>query len=95
MILIKNVVWNYTIRFYKLAVYYLKGQHKGKWLHYYYPRKRFSSTWERKVHHALIVINCKRAILKAISDPGFVRTFKIAFESQDYNICNLWLREKR
>ena len=40
MILIKNTIWNHTIRYWELLRYYLYGYNKGMWAGYFYPYKK-------------------------------------------------------
>lgn len=46
---IKNIIWNHTVRYYKLIVYYLYYHWQTKFRGYYYPYKKYQSKWQEKV----------------------------------------------
>jgi len=45
----KNILYNYTIRYYKIVAYYWRGLHRTDWKRYYYVHKKFNTSKEEDV----------------------------------------------
>ena len=48
----KNLIWNHTIRYWKVWQYWCSCYPRSKWPQYYYPHKKFYTKKQEQKFHA-------------------------------------------